>query len=95
MSFRAFAVACCLLGILGVVYGQGAGQASLHSLSVQRPPLIPGNAGECEHHKYLIVGAGPGSLQMAHYLESAGRDYLILEVTRRLPSCSRTIATWT
>ena len=29
--------------------------------------------------RYIIVGAGPGGLQMAHYLESAGRDYLVLD----------------
>jgi ribulose 1,5-bisphosphate synthetase/thiazole synthase len=29
--------------------------------------------------KYIIVGAGPGGLQMAHYLHSAGRDYAVLE----------------
>lgn len=36
-------------------------------------------AHESEHHKYVIVGAGPGGLQLAHYLQSAGRDYLVLE----------------
>lgn len=29
--------------------------------------------------RYIVVGAGPGGLQMAHYLESAGRDYLVLD----------------
>lgn len=31
------------------------------------------------HYKYIVVGAGPGGLQTAHWLESAGRDYLVLE----------------
>ena len=31
------------------------------------------------HKKYLIIGAGPGGLQMAYFLERAGRDYLVLE----------------
>jgi thioredoxin reductase len=33
------------------------------------------------HHysRYLIIGAGPGGLQIAHYLESAGRDYTVLD----------------
>ena len=29
--------------------------------------------------RYLIVGSGPGGLQIAHYLESAGRDYIIID----------------
>ena len=34
---------------------------------------------EIEHHRYVVVGAGPAGLQMAHYLDSAQRDYLVLE----------------
>jgi hypothetical protein len=30
-------------------------------------------------HRYVIVGAGPAGLQMAHYLETAGRDYIVLD----------------
>jgi len=30
-------------------------------------------------YDYLIVGAGPGGIQMGYYFEKAGRDYLILE----------------
>jgi thioredoxin reductase len=29
--------------------------------------------------RYLVVGAGPGGLQIGHYLSSASRDYLILD----------------
>lgn len=29
--------------------------------------------------RYLVVGAGPAGLQLAHYLESAGRDYLVVD----------------
>jgi hypothetical protein len=32
-----------------------------------------------EHSKYVVVGAGPGGLQIGHFLQSAGRDYVILE----------------
>lgn len=32
-----------------------------------------------EHHKYIIIGAGPGGLQMGYFLGGNGRDYLILE----------------
>ena len=28
---------------------------------------------------YLVIGAGPAGLQLGHFLERAGRDYLILE----------------
>ena len=28
---------------------------------------------------YLVIGAGPAGLQLAHFLEQAGRDYLLLE----------------
>lgn len=30
-------------------------------------------------HDYLVIGAGPAGLQLAHELESAGCDYLVLE----------------
>ncbi|WP_169985529.1 NAD(P)-binding domain-containing protein [Microbispora sp. H10836] len=30
-------------------------------------------------HRYLIVGAGPGGLQLAYFLHRAGADYLVLE----------------
>jgi thioredoxin reductase len=29
--------------------------------------------------EYLVIGAGPAGLQMAYFLEQAGRDYLVLE----------------
>jgi len=31
---------------------------------------------------YLIIGAGPAGLQLAYFLEQAGRDYLVLEAGR-------------
>ena len=33
-------------------------------------------------HKYIILGAGPGGLQMGYFMQRAGRDYLILEKSR-------------
>lgn len=30
-------------------------------------------------HKYIIIGAGPGGLQMGHFLQKSERDYLVLE----------------
>ena len=35
---------------------------------------------------YIIVGAGPAGLQMAYFLEQAGRSYLILEASDRVGS---------
>ena len=31
------------------------------------------------HVRYAVIGAGPGGLQIAHYLDSAGRDYVVFE----------------
>jgi cation diffusion facilitator CzcD-associated flavoprotein CzcO len=31
------------------------------------------------YHQYVIIGSGPGGLQLAHYLQSAGRDYIVLD----------------
>jgi thioredoxin reductase len=31
------------------------------------------------YHDYIVVGAGPGGIQMGYFLEQAGRDYLMLE----------------
>jgi Pyridine nucleotide-disulphide oxidoreductase len=31
------------------------------------------------YHRYIIVGAGPGGLQLAHFFESNNYDYLVLE----------------
>jgi hypothetical protein len=40
-----------------------------------------GSTGESvpQHVRYVVVGAGPGGLQIAHYLDSARRDYVLLE----------------
>ncbi len=32
-----------------------------------------------QYHDYIIVGAGPGGIQMGYFMEQAGRDYLMLE----------------
>ncbi|XP_024056333.1 FAD-dependent oxidoreductase domain-containing protein 2 [Terrapene carolina triunguis] len=32
-----------------------------------------------KHHNYCIIGAGPSGLQMAYFLQRAGRDYLVFE----------------
>ena len=49
------------------------------ALSFPAHALVPPPA----YVRYLIVGAGPGGLQVAHYMESAGRDYLVLESAER------------
>lgn len=35
------------------------------------------------YHRYVVVGAGPGGLQLAHFLHSAQRDYVILDSAAR------------
>jgi len=45
-------------------------------------------AGKTEYVRYAVLGAGPGGLQMAHYLDSAGRDYLVIDRVRSC-CCSR------
>ncbi|GAB3136974.1 NAD(P)-binding domain-containing protein [Micromonospora sonneratiae] len=32
-----------------------------------------------EHHRYVIVGAGPAGLQLSYFLQQAGSDYVTLE----------------
>lgn len=34
-----------------------------------------------EFHKYVVVGAGPGGVQAAYFLQQRGRDYVVLERT--------------
>lgn len=31
------------------------------------------------YHDYIVIGGGPAGLQMGYFLESAGRDYVVLE----------------
>lgn len=42
------------------------------------------------YHRYVIVGAGPGGLQLGHFLHSARRDYVILDSSARPGSFFRT-----
>ncbi|GAA0383340.1 NAD(P)-binding domain-containing protein [Microbispora corallina] len=59
-------------------HGSGAGQDDR---------LLNGVAGDQEgrggndarDHRYLIIGAGPGGLQLGYFLHRAGADYLVLE----------------
>jgi cation diffusion facilitator CzcD-associated flavoprotein CzcO len=32
-----------------------------------------------ENHDYCIIGAGPAGLQMAYFLQQAGREYVVFE----------------
>jgi len=34
-----------------------------------------------EHHDYLVLGAGPGGLQIACFLRRAGRDCVVLDAS--------------
>src|SRR6267142_847174 len=35
-----------------------------------------------QNFDYLIIGAGPGGLQLGYFLQKAGRNYVILEANR-------------
>ena len=37
--------------------------------------------------QYLVVGAGPGGLQLGSLMEEASKDYLILERTPSAGAC--------
>ena len=37
-------------------------------------------------HQYCLVGAGPGGLQLGHYMMKAGRDYMVYERNARAGS---------
>lgn len=39
-----------------------------------------------EHHRYCIVGAGPAGVQLGTFLQSAGRDFVLLERNARAAS---------
>lgn len=43
-----------------------------------------------EHHKYIVVGAGPAGLQMGYFLEQNARDYVILERSASVGAFFRT-----
>ena len=36
-------------------------------------------ATETSYHDYIIIGAGPGGLQLGYFMKKANRDYVILE----------------
>ena len=40
---------------------------------------VADSATEAEYHDYIIIGAGPGGLQMGYFMEKAHRDYVIME----------------
>ena len=41
---------------------------------------VVSQAGSTQYHwDYIVVGAGPAGLQLGHFLQEAGRDYVILE----------------
>lgn len=44
--------------------------------------------------RYVVLGAGPGGLQIAHYLESAGRDYLVLDAAAHPASFFKSFPRW-
>eukprot|EP01052_Picozoa_sp_SAG31_P014387 SAG31_NODE_892_length_11180_cov_22.596426_3_plen_319_part_00 len=51
----------------------------LAALAVASVALRCVDAASIEYSETVVVGAGPGGIQMAYYLQKAGRDYTILE----------------
>ena len=46
------------------------------------------------YHRTLIVGAGPGGLQLAHFMGTAGRDYLVLDKEPEAGSFFKAFPRW-
>lgn len=65
---------------LSVVQMQEA-LAAANSAADRDSQSCPGNGAfdNAEKHDYCVIGAGPGGLQMAAYLHSAQRDYVVFE----------------
>jgi len=39
-----------------------------------------------DHYDYIIIGAGPAGLQMAYFLQQAGRRYIVIETQAKAAS---------
>jgi hypothetical protein len=48
-------------------------------------------AAEPTYARYIVVGAGPGGLQLGHFLDTASRDYLILDKAPQPAAFFRTL----
>jgi hypothetical protein len=59
--------------VAAVLAAAGAGSAA----AAAPPPRVT-----VSYKRYVVLGAGPAGLQMAHYLQSAGRDYVVLDKVR-------------
>lgn len=71
---------CCSTTWFTFVTGKTASSslssdASLTDKDNGLPPIV-------KYHRYIVLGAGPAGLQMAHYLQSAGRDYVVIDEVR-------------
>jgi hypothetical protein len=65
-----------MLGLFALLFS-GARSSSPSSSSSAVTGPTPDNP--VHYRRYIVLGAGPAGLQMAHYLESAGRDYVVLD----------------
>ncbi len=65
---------------LSVVQMQEALDAATNEADVDSQSCPDNGAFDnAEKHEYCVIGAGPGGLQMAAYLHSAERDYVVFE----------------
>ncbi|XP_078495699.1 FAD-dependent oxidoreductase domain-containing protein 2 [Ciona intestinalis] len=60
---------CCIVS----VYGENKHDAGIK----HDDPML--NTDTPNYKDYCVIGAGPGGLQIAYFLESSGRDYLVFE----------------
>lgn len=47
-----------------------------------------------KHHEYIVIGAGPGGLQLAKFLQDAQRDYVVLEASSMPGGALRSLPRW-
>ena len=70
------AVCLRLLAVILMLIGEWSGGLGLAAEAVYGDSAAPAQLGA---HDYCIVGAGFAGVQLAHFMEDAGRSYVLLE----------------